>query len=230
LKLIGLIGGMSWENTIDYYRVINEMVKNRLGEWNSAEILLYSVNFEEIIRLQNLNNWGELTKLMIIICKQLESAGSRAIMICSNTMHKIAAEIEAVISVPLINVVDETAKVIKSSNVKSVGLLGTKFTMEGGFYAKKLLKKYQINTLTPDKKERDYIHKSIYQEFARGKFFKATKKNFLKIIENLISKGAEGIILGCTELPMLISNQDVSIPLFDTLRIHLTAAVDFAIS
>ncbi|NVM46623.1 MAG: aspartate/glutamate racemase family protein [Candidatus Lokiarchaeota archaeon] len=230
MKLMGLIGGMSWENTIDYYRIINEMVKNRLGEWYSAEILLYSVNFEEILQLQNQNNWKELVKLMIIICRNLELAGSKAIVICSNTMHKIATEIEAKISIPLINVVDETAKAIKSTNIKSVGLLGTKFTMEGAFYAEKLAKKYEINTLIPDKIERNYIHKTIYQEFAKGKFLESTKEKFLRIIENLIKKGAEGIILGCTELPMLINSQDVSVPLYDTLKIHLRAAVNFSLT
>lgn len=230
MKLIGLIGGMSWENTIDYYRIINEMVKKELGEWYSAEILLYSVNFEEVLQLQNQNNWNELVKLMIIICKKLELAGSKAIVICSNTMHKIATEIEAEISIPLINVVDETAKAIKSMNIKTVGLLGTKFTMEGDFYTEKLNEKYEINTLIPDKSEREYIHQAIYQEFAKGKFLESTKEKFLMIIEKLIKKGVEGIILGCTELPMLINSQDVSVPLYDTLKIHLRAAVDFLLA
>ena len=229
LKLIGLIGGMSWENTIDYYRIINEMVKNRLGDWYSAEILLYSVNFKEVLQLQNQDNWNQLLKLMIIICKKLELAGSKAIVICSNTMHKIATEIEAEISIPLINVVDETARAIRSMNIKSVGLLGTKFTMESAFYVEKLTKKYEINAIIPHKIERDYIHKAIYQEFANGKFLESTKKKFLEIIESLIRNGAKGIILGCTELPILIKHQDVRVPLFDTLKIHLRAAVDFSL-
>ncbi|MBY9015652.1 MAG: amino acid racemase [Candidatus Lokiarchaeota archaeon] len=230
MKLIGLIGGMSWENTIDYYRLINEIVNKRLGTWNSAEILLYSVNFKEVLKLQNQNKWNDLIDLMVIICKKLELAGSKAIVICSNTMHKIAAEIEAEISIPLINVVDETAKVIKSMDIENVGLLGTKFTMEGVFYVEKLMKKYEINTIIPDRIERDYIHKTIYEEFAKGKFLESAKVNFLIIIENLIKKGAEGIILGCTELPMIINSQDVNVPLYDTLRIHLRAAVDYAIN
>lgn len=221
---------MSWENTIDYYHIINEMVKDRLGEWYSAEILLYSVNFEQVLHLQNQDNWNELVKLMIIICKKLELAGSKAIVICSNTMHKIAPEIEAEISIPLINVVDEIAKAIKSMNIKTVGLLGTKFTMEGDFYTEKLNEKYEINTLIPDKSEREYIHQAIYQEFAKGKFLESTKQKFLEIIENVIKYGAEGIILGCTELPMLIKPQNVRVPLFDTLKIHLKAAVDFSLT
>ncbi|NVM18628.1 MAG: amino acid racemase [Candidatus Lokiarchaeota archaeon] len=230
MKLIGLIGGMSWENTIEYYRIINEMVKKSLSDWNSAELVLYSVNFEQVLRWQNQNNWNELLKLMINICKKLELVGSKAILICSNTMHKIATEIEAEISIPIINVVDETAKVIKSMNIKSVGLLGTKFTMEGTFYSEKLIKKYAINTLIPDKIERDYIHKAIYQEFAKGIFLESTKKEIVGIIENLIKNGAAGIILGCTELPMLIKTEDVSVPFYDTLKIHLKAAVDFSLA
>ena len=230
MKLIGLIGGMSWQNTIVYYQTINEMVKNRMGEWNSAKLLIYSVNFEQILPLQIENKWNELTNIMIDICKTLELGGSKAIVICSNTMHKIVNEIEAKISTKLINVIDETAKVIKSMNIENVGLLGTKFTMEGNFYIEKLIRKHKINTIIPDKEERDYIHNSIYQEFAKGQFYESTKQNFLKIIEKLRKNGADGIILGCTELPMLIKTQDVSIPLYDTLEIHLRAAVDFALS
>ena len=230
MKLLGLIAGMSWENTIDYYRIINEMVKERLGEWYSAEILLYSVNFEEVLNLQNQNNWNELIKLMIEISTKLETVGSKAIVICSNTMHKIANEIEAEISIPLINVIDETAKDIKSSKIQTVGLLGTKFTMEGGFYVEKLKKKYKIKCLIPDKVEREYIHNAIYHEFAKGTFLQSTRKEFIMIIENLIKNGAEGIILGCTELPLLIRSQDVKVSLYDTLRIHLKSAVDFSLS
>jgi aspartate racemase len=167
---------------------------------------------------------------MIEICRKLEMGGSEAIVICSNTMHKIAAEIEAAISVPLINVIDEVGRVINSNDNKTVGLLGTKFTMEGAFYTEKLLEKYEIKSLIPDERERDYVHKAIYQEFAEGKFFDSTKQQFLEIIENLINRGAEGIILGCTELPMLIKPEDVSVPLYDTLKIHLQAAVDFSLS
>lgn len=230
MKLIGLIGGMSWENTIDYYRMINKIVQERFGDWNSAEILLYSLNFQKIIELQNQDKWAELVEIMTLIAKKLELANCKAILICSNTMHRIASEIETEISIPLINVVDETAKAIKRSKIKTVGLLGTRFTMEGTFYTTKLAEKYDISTLIPDSTERDYIHRAIYQEFAIGSFLKSTKTKFLKIIERLIGNGAEGIILGCTELPLLLNTRDVRIPLFDTLEIHLTAAVDFAVS
>jgi aspartate racemase len=180
--------------------------------------------------LQTQNNWDELTKIMVTISKKLESVGCKAIVICSNTMHKIAHKIGAKISIPLINVVNETAEEIISMNINRVGLLGTKFTMEGSFYAEKLMNKYKIQTLIPDKNEREYIHKAIYQEFAKGNFFESTKKEFLGIIENLIRHGAEGIILGCTELNILISPQDVIVPLYDTLKIHLRAAVNFSLS
>ncbi|MFW9822358.1 MAG: aspartate/glutamate racemase family protein [Candidatus Thorarchaeota archaeon] len=230
MKLLGLIGGMSWENTIEYYRIINELIKDKMGKWNSANILLYSVNFEVVLKLQEANKWDELIRLIIDICRKLELAECKAIIICSNTMHKIADNIEKEISIPLINVIDETAKIIKAKGIEEIGLLGTKFTMEDGFYINKLNKKYQINAIIPEKKERDYIHNAIYQEFAKGNFHDSTKKRFLEIIEMLLKMGAKGIILGCTELPILIKASDVSVPLFDTLKIHLKAAVDFMLS
>jgi aspartate racemase len=229
MQLLGLIGGMSWESTIEYYRIINEMVTNKLGSWNSAKILLYSVNFEEILPLQNNDDWGQIRNIMIEICKKLETVGSSAIVICSNTMHKVADGIEENISIPIINVIDETAKAIKAKNLNSIGLLGTKFTMEGGFYVNKLVNKYTLDVKLPNKEERDYIHNTIYNEFGQGKFLDSTKKRYLKIINNLKEKGCEGIILGCTEIPLLIKQEDVDLPLFDTLKIHLEAAVDFMI-
>ncbi len=230
MRLLGLIGGMSWENTLDYYRTINEMVNQRLGEWNSAKILLYSVNFEEILPLQNKDEWIKIADIMIDICKKLEAADCSAIVICSNSMHKIADEVERNISIPLIHVVDEAALVIKSEKINTVGLLGTKFTMEGGYYAEKITEKYGLTVFLPNQEERNYIHDSIYNEFARGTFLNHTKHKFLKIIGNLKQQGAQGIILGCTEIPMLIKQDDVDVILFDTLKIHLKAAVNFMLS
>ncbi|TXT58937.1 MAG: putative racemase YgeA [Promethearchaeota archaeon] len=230
MKLLGMIGGMSWENTIEYYKGINTLVKKDKGEWSSAKILLYSVDFSEILPLQNENRWGELTAMMIRISKKLENAGCVAIFICSNTMHKIADEIEANISIPLIHVVDATAEAIKNKSLNIVGLLGTRFTMEGGFYVKRLTQKHGLQVILPKKEERDYIHHTIYKEFAQGTFLEETKEEYLAIIENLRESGAEGIILGCTEIPMLIKPKDVEIPLFDTLQIHLNAAVKFILS
>jgi len=230
MKLLGLIGGMSWESTIEYYKIINELVKEKLGKWNSTELLLYSVNFEKIYNLQQQNNWNKIAQTMIEISKKLENAGCVALVICSNTIHKIADKIENEISIPLIHVVNETAKAIKMVNIESVGLLGTKFTMEGNFYTDKLEKEYNLHVLLPEKEERNYINKAIYDEFAQSIFLDSTKARFIEIIESLKKKGAEGIILGCTEIPLLIQESDVNISLFNTLTIHLKAAVEFAVS
>ncbi len=227
MRLLGLIGGMSWENTIEYYTVINQMVKLKLGGWNSAKILLYSVNFEEILPLQNNNEWDKIANIVSKISITLEKAGCGALVICSNTMHKIADQIQANISIPLINVIDETAKAIKAKNIKNIGLLGTKFTMEGDFYAHVLKKNYNLNPIIPVSAERNYIHEAIYNQFAQGVFLDKTKKEFLGIINNLQERGSEGIILGCTELPLLIKKDDVDIPLFDTLKIHMKSALEF---
>jgi aspartate racemase len=230
MKTLGMIGGMSWESTIEYYRIINEMIKERLGGWNSAKLLLYSVNFEEILPLQYEEKWDEIADVMIDISKKLEVAGSSAILICSNTMHKIAGEVEAHLNIPLIHVVDETARAIKLNTMKKIGLLGTKFTMEGGFYVERLTEKHGIQVLLPDQEERDYIHSAIYTELAQGQLKSSTKEGFIQIIDQLSLQGAEGIILGCTEIPLLIKEKDVKISLFDTLRIHLKAAVEFLIN
>jgi aspartate racemase len=230
MKLLGLIGGMSWESTIEYYRIINKLVKNRLGDWNSAKILLYSVNFQEILPLQNKNKWNRIADIMTNICKKFQSVGCSAIVICSNTMHKIADIVEKRIEIPIINVIDETGKILNKLNVKTAGLLGTKFTMEGEFYITRLKKKYSLKVIIPEKSERDYIHDKIYNEFAKGNFLDETKKKFLKIINDLKKRGTEAIIIGCTEIPMLIKPQDVDITLIDTLKVHIQAAVDFALS
>jgi aspartate racemase len=230
MKLLGLIGGMSWENTIEYYRIINEDVKRRLGGWNSAKLLLYSVNFEEIMNLEEQGDWKKLAKVFIKISKDLESAGFKAIVLCSNTIHKIADEIQKEISIPIIHVVDSTAEAIKEAGVRRVGLLGTKFTMEGGFYEERLEKNHQLNVFLPEKSQRDYINNAIYKELAVGKLIKSTKEEILKMINQLQDNGAEGIILGCTELPLLIKEQDVDLPLFNTLTIHLKSAIDFALN
>ncbi|UCB46612.1 MAG: aspartate/glutamate racemase family protein [Spirochaetota bacterium] len=230
MKLLGLIGGMSWANTIEYYRVINQMVNERLGSWNSAKLLLYSVNFEEILPLQNNNKWDKITDIISEICMKLEQAGCSALMICSNTMHKIADQVQKKISVPLINVIDETARVVRAHKIKNIGLLGTKFTMEEAFYAHKLKNNYNLNPIIPIEKDREYIHEAIYNEFAKGIFLEQTKKDFITIIKKLTERDAEGIILGCTEIPLLIKQEDVSVPLFDTLKIHIESAVDFCLN
>ncbi len=226
MKTLGLIGGMSWESTIEYYRILNEMIKEKLGGWSSAKLLLYSVNFGEILPLQNEGKWDEIAAIMVDISKKLELAGSSAILICSNTMHKVADEIEKQVHIPLIHVVDETAKVIKEKRFEKVGLLGTKFTMEEGFYVERLAKNHNLRVLLPPQDDRNYIHNAIYNELAQGEFRKSTKKKFIDIIDRLSSQGAQGIILGCTEIPLLIKENDVKIQLFNTLTIHLKAGLE----
>jgi len=230
MKLLGLIGGMSWENTIEYYRILNKMIKSKLGGWNSAKIILYSVNFEEILSLENSDQWNKIADKISQICITLEKANCSAIIICSNTMHKIADQVQEKIKIPIINVIDETAKVIKERNIKTVGLLGTRFTMEGVFYIEKLKNKYNLSPIIPKESNRTYIHNAIYNQFAKGIFLDETKQIFLEIIESLKKRGANAIILGCTELPLLIKKEDVDIPLFDTLKIHLKSAIDFSLA
>lgn len=227
MKLLGLIGGMSWENTIEYYKIINKMVKERLGGWNSAKLLLYSVNFEDILRLEEQEKWGKLTEIFIPIASKLEAAGCKALILCSNTIHKIADDIEKAISIPIIHVVDATAENIKLRGINTIGLLGTKYTMEGGFYEERLRQKHGLNVLIPIKAQREYINNAIYQELASGKLLDSTKEEFLKIINQLKREGAEGIILGCTEIPILIKEDDVELWLFNTLTIHMQSAVEF---
>jgi aspartate racemase len=229
MRLLGLIGGMSWESTIEYYRILNEMVKNRLGGWNSAKILLYSVNFDPILRLEEQGEWEKLSEILEDIAKKLESAGCKAMLLCSNTIHKVADSIDDAVSIPLIHIVDATAEHIKEKKIETVGLLGTKFTMEGGFYEERLRKKHHLDVILPSKPQREYINRVIYEELALGKKLDASREEFLRVIGQMKVKGAKGIILGCTEIPLLIKEGDVDVPLFNTLRIHLQAAVEFAL-
>ena len=229
MKVIGLIGGMSWESTLEYYKIINELVKERLGGLHSAKILLYSVDFEEISELQHKGKWERLTEVMIDIAKRLEKAGAEFLLICTNTMHKMADDIQERISIPLLNIVDVTAQRIKELGLRKVGLLGTKFTMEDDFYKGRLAKKHGINVLIPDKEERQVVHDIIYKELCLGIIKQSSREKIMKIIDNLVKKGAEGIILGCTELPLIIRQEDCEVPLLDTTRIHAEAAVEYAI-
>jgi len=228
MRLLGLIGGMSWENTIDYYQILNQKIKDRMGGWNSAKLLLYSVNFEKILTKQNKGDWDSLEKQMISISLKLQEAGCNSIILCSNTIHKVADKVEVNLSIPLINVIDETANVIKQRKLKRIGLLGTRFIMEDDFYVKKLRDLYELDIILPEAEDRDYINNAIYNEFAKGLFLDTTKKKILQIIEKL--PDLEGLILGCTEIPLLVKQKDTSIPLFDTLQIHLEAAIDFILN
>ena len=229
MKTIGLVGGMSWESTLEYYRIINETVKEKLNKLHSAKIIMYSVDFEEIELLQHKGKWDELTSLMIEIAQRLEKAGADFIVICTNTMHKVAEDMEKSVEIPLLHIVDVTAEKIKAKGINKVGLLGTRFTMEDNFYRDRL-RKHGIKAIIPSEKEREMIHSIIYNELCLGVIKESSREKFKKIIKNLAKRGAEGVILGCTEIPLLIKQEDVDLPLFDTTEIHAKASVDFALS
>jgi len=230
MKTIGLIGGMSWESTLEYYRILNEKIKERLGGFHSAKCILYSVDFEEIEKLQHQGNWDEATKLMVDAAQRVERAGADFLLICTNTMHKMADEVQENIGIPLLHIVDATAEKIKAQGMKKVGLLGTRFTMEEEFYRGRLEERHGLEVLIPDEKERQDIHEILYTELCMGQIKKLSQDRFEQIIGNLESRGAEGIILGCTEIPLLVKQEDYKIPLFDTTSLHATQAVEFAIS
>ena len=230
MQTIGLIGGMSWESSLEYYRLINQFVKEKLGGMHSAQSLLYSVDFEPIQQLQHKNEWEKLTEMMIGAAKQLEKGGADFIVICTNTMHKMAEDVEANISLPLIHIADATAEAIKFQNLKKIALLGTRFTMEQDFYKKRLANRHHLEVIVPGNEEMDIVHKIIYQELCMGQIKADSKLAYQNIINNLQLNGAEGVILGCTEIPMLIKQEDVSIPLFNTTAIHAKKAVEQATS
>ncbi|HVZ97384.1 MAG TPA: aspartate/glutamate racemase family protein [Chitinophagaceae bacterium] len=229
MKTIGIIGGLTWVSTIDYYRLLNEMINEKLGGNETAKILLYSVNFGEIKRLTETNDWPALAAIMREKAKLIEAAGADCLLLGANTMHHIADEVQAVIKIPLIHIAEETAKAIEAKRMKTVALLGTKYTMQLNFFKNKLLRK-NITTLIPAEDEINYINQAIYNEMSKSLFLPATKNRFIEIIHRLIHKGAEGIILGCTEIPLLIKQEDAAVPLFDTTLIHATAAVEYALN
>ena len=228
MKTLGLIGGTSWVSTIDYYRIINQQINDRLGGLNAARLILYSLNYEEFKPPPDPKDWGATAEGLINIAKKLETAGAECIILCANTPHMAADIIQENIAIPLIHIAEETSKEITKLNLNKIGLIGTRFTMEQSFIKEKL-SKYGISTIIPEKDERDYIHNTIFNEFARGIFSDEIKNNYLQIMDDLMQKGAEGIILGCTEIPMLLKPGDCKMKTFDTTLIHATAAVNFAL-
>jgi aspartate racemase len=229
MKTIGLLGGMSWESTLEYYRVINETVKEKLGDFHSAKCVLYSVDFAELERLQHQGRWEEATELMVDAAQKVKNAGADFIVICANTMHKLADDIQNSIHMPLLHIADVTAEKIKAQGVTKVGLLGTKFTMEEDFYRKRLTQKYGLEVIIPEEAERQFIHKILYDEKSIGEMKRLSKDTFKSIIENLAARGAQGVILGCTEIPLLVDEEDYALPLFDTTLIHAQIAVEYAL-
>jgi aspartate racemase len=228
MKLLGLVGGTGWISTIEYYRIINQEVNRRVGDLQSARLILYSFNYAVIHELNEKHDADGQFALVLDAAKKLTSIGAEGIMLCANTLHQFADRLEKQISVPLIHVATATAKQIKKQGLSTVGFLGTKYTMEMGFY-KTRLNKENIKILMPDATERKFIHQTITDELLKGIFKEESKAGFLQIMNRLHSQGAEGIVLGCTEIPLLIKQQDTELPLFDTLRIHSLAAVDFAL-
>ncbi|MFW6251850.1 MAG: aspartate/glutamate racemase family protein [Halanaerobium sp.] len=229
MKTIGLIGGMSWESTVDYYKILNREVKKRLGDPHSAEIIMHSVDFAEIEKLQAAGEWELLTQKMINIAEKLEAAGADMLLICANTMHQMAPAVQSQLKIPLLHIADAAAEKIEAENLKKVGLLGTKYTMEGDFYKDRIENNYQIEVIIPEAEQRDYIHQAIYQELVAGILKDQTREKFKTVIDSLKIKGAEGIILGCTEIPLLIKDQNSSLPVFNTTELHAKKAVEFAL-
>lgn len=229
MKTIGLIGGMSWESSLEYYRIINEQVKEKLGGLHSAKSLMYSVDFDEIEKLQHQGNWQEASKLMIDAAQRLEKGGAYFVVICTNTMHKMADDVQNNIKIPLLHIADATAEKIKAQGLKKIGLLGTKFTMEEDFYKGRLINKYGLEVLIPNKEDRQIVHDVIYHELCLGKINQFSKDQFIRIIDELVYNGAEAVILGCTEIPLLVKQEDVKILLFDTTRIHAESAVEYSL-
>jgi len=229
MKTIGLIGGMSWESSMEYYRIINEAIHEKLGGLHSAKIIMYSVDFAEIEPLQHQGRWEEATRLMIAAARQVESGGADFLLICTNTMHKLAAKVQEQIGIPLIHIADATAAQIKDQGIGKIGLLGTKFTMEEDFYRGRLSERYGLDVILPKREEREIVHRVIYDELCLGKIKPSSKMQYIHIIDNLVGDGAEGIILGCTEIGLLIKEEDIQVPLFDTTKIHALAAVEYAL-
>jgi aspartate racemase len=230
MKTIGLIGGMSWESSIEYYRIINEVTKNKLGGLHSAKSVMYSVDFAEIEALQHQNRWAEAASLMVTAAQSIERAGADFVVLCTNTMHKVADEIEANIQIPLLHIADATAEKIQSNGIQKIGLLGTRFTMEQDFYRGRLVNKYGLQVLIPSESERELVHRIIYEELCLGIINTESRKKYIEVINRLIESGAEGIILGCTEIELLVDSGDTTVDLFPTTRIHAEAAVDKALS
>ena len=220
---------MSWESSKLYYELINQKVKAELGGFHSCKSILYTVDFEEIHRLQGEGDWDTLNKIMVHAAQNLEKAGAEIVLICANTMHLCSAAIIKNVSIPLLHIAEATGAAIAAKGLKKVALLGTKFTMEKDFYKDLLTNKFGIEVLIPTTTERDYIHDIIYGELVHGKFEPAAREGYQKIIGNLQEKGAEGVILGCTEIPLLIGPEDVAIPTFNTTKIHAEQAVEWAL-
>ncbi|CAE6897781.1 Aspartate racemase [Vibrio sp. B1FLJ16] len=229
MKTIGMLGGMSWESTASYYKALNEGVKSQLGGLHSAKICLYSVDFDEIEKLQHQGNWSETALILAEAAKSVERGGADFLMICTNTMHKVVPEIESQISIPILHIADATAKSLVRDGVTKVGLLGTRFTMEQDFYKGRITEKFGIEVIVPDADEQTLVHDIIYQELCLGQINSDSRERYLEIIANLQAQGAQAVILGCTEIALLVKQSDTTVPLYDTTQIHATHGVEWAL-
>ena len=229
MKTIGLLGGMSWESSIEYYRIINEETRRKLGGLHSAKCIMSSVDFAEIEILQNEGKWDQAARLLSVCAREVENGGADFLLICTNTMHKVAPEIQSHINIPLLHIADATAQRIKKENIDTIALLGTRFTMEEDFYKGRLIRNFGLKVMVPDSKEQEVINRVIYEELCRGKIVPSSKKAYIEIMDRLVDQGAKGIILGCTEIGLLVNQADNPMPMFDTAKIHAEAAVEFAL-
>lgn len=230
MKTIGLIGGMSWESSVEYYRIINERVAERLGGLHSARCLLYSLDFAEIEELQREGRWEAAAKELASCGTRLARAGADFLLLCTNTMHKVADAVEREVGLPLLHIADAAGKLIVEEGHRRIGLLGTRFTMEEGFYAERLAERFGLSVLTPSPEDRALVHRTIYEELVKGIFEPASREEYLRIIADLEQRGAEAVLLACTEIGLLVKQGSTSLPLFDTAEIHALAAADFALS
>ncbi len=230
MKTIGLIGGMSWESTVPYYRLVNEGIKARLGGLHSAKVVLYSVDFHEIEQLQRDGDWDAAGDVLAEAARRLQAAGADLLVLCTNTMHKVAPQMEAAVSIPLLHIADGTAAAIKAAGHRTVGLLGTRFTMEQDFYRQRLQDRHGLQVIVPEADDRRVVHDVIYDELCRGVVRDDSREAYRRIMDDLVARGAEAIILGCTEIGLLVGAQDARVPLFDTTALHAAAAVEAALA
>jgi aspartate racemase len=224
MKTIGLIGGMSWESTATYYRILNETLKERLGGLHSAKVILYSVDFAEIERLQDAGDWASAGALLAEVARSLQAAGADFLVLCTNTMHKVAPAIEAAVTIPLLHIADATAAAVVAAGHRRVGLLGTRFTMEQSFYRDRLAERYGLKVLVPGPADRELVHRVIYEELCVGKVLPPSRVQYRRIIDGLVAAGAEAVILACTEISLLVKPDDATVPLFDTTTLHARSA------
>lgn len=229
MKVIGLIGGMSWESSAIYYQLINRRAQQQVGGVHNAKLILYSLDFGEIEALREVGNWRKIGQIMGDVAETLEKAGAELLILCTNTMHKLAPEIERRIEIPFIHIVDVTGEAIKKQGMQTVGLLGTQFTMEQNFYSERLKHRYNLDVITPSAEDRKEVQRIIYEELVKGIVTEESRRRYLEIIDRMVERGAEGVILGCTEIPLLIRQEHCTVPVFNTTALHAAAAIEEAL-